>query len=288
MDSFIGRLFTLYKEYNVANITPNGRGLGCELRARSHVLPSFSMRALHGNLLAPPILDQRPLLMPVRNQGPYGTCTAEAAVAKVEHQLRMAAVRVDHPKSPAYNYYFSGEIEGDTSDRGRDPHNAQRAAELYGIPDDSWCPYYPSSAMGVRPSNSAIRAGLRRRVLSGYEVPVNESSVLNALAGGYSLDIAMYVWSSFESSQVATTGVIPLPQAGESFLGGHDMYIAGYNLTYISTDIPANCLLLRNSWGTDFGGHGGYLFLPLSALSAIDPSGRPLVMCILAVESVTL
>jgi C1A family cysteine protease len=63
------------------------------------------------------------------------------------------------------------------------------------------------------------------------------------------------VYSSFESSEVSSTGIVPLPVEGEGVLGGHEVLLVGY-----LKDYPEHGLV-RNSWGSGWG-LGGYCLMP--------------------------
>ena len=52
---------------------------------------------------------------------------------------------------------------------------------------------------------------------------------------------------------------MPVPAAGESVLGGHAVCAVGY-------DDAKQCLIVRNSWGADWGDHG-YFYMPYAFAS---------------------
>jgi C1A family cysteine protease len=74
------------------------------------------------------------------------------------------------------------------------------------------------------------------------------------LADGYPFVFGFTVYESFESAQVAKTGVVPMPKAKEKVLGGHAVLAVGYN------DAQKR-FLVRNSWGTGWG-MKGYFTIP--------------------------
>ena len=67
------------------------------------------------------------------------------------------------------------------------------------------------------------------------------------------------VYESFESSEVARTGIVSIPQPSERSLGGHAVLAVGY-------DNVQKRFIVRNSWGTDWG-QGGYYYMPLSVFA---------------------
>jgi C1A family cysteine protease len=85
---------------------------------------------------------------------------------------------------------------------------------------------------------------------------VNDLTMLKtALAEGQPVVIGINVYSSFESNEVATTGIVPMPNTEtEQLLGGHAVLVVGYDET-------KEWAIVRNSWGIDWG-EKGYFYLP--------------------------
>jgi len=69
----------------------------------------------------------------------------------------------------------------------------------------------------------------------------------------------IYYNESFESQEVARTGLVNLPKPQEQVLGGHAVLAVGY-------DDSNQRFIVRNSWGTDWGLQG-YFTLPYKYLS---------------------
>ena len=74
------------------------------------------------------------------------------------------------------------------------------------------------------------------------------------LAAGYPFVFGFTVYESFESADVARTGVASMPAPDEKVIGGHAVLAVGY-------DDAAQTFLVRNSWGTGWG-QAGYFTLP--------------------------
>jgi C1A family cysteine protease len=68
------------------------------------------------------------------------------------------------------------------------------------------------------------------------------------------------VYTTFESQQVAKTGVVPLPKKGEKQLGGHAVLAVGY-------DDSTQRFTVRNSWGDGWGDHG-YFTMPYAYVTS--------------------
>jgi C1A family cysteine protease len=79
------------------------------------------------------------------------------------------------------------------------------------------------------------------------------------LAEGYPFVFGFSVYTAFESAAVAKTGKLNLPKPGEKNLGGHAVCAVGY-------DDAAKRVLVRNSWGTDWG-MNGYFTIPYDYVS---------------------
>jgi C1A family cysteine protease len=62
------------------------------------------------------------------------------------------------------------------------------------------------------------------------------------------------VYESFETQQVARTGIAGMPQPGERVVGGHAVVEVGYD------DVQKR-LIVRNSWGPKWG-MKGYFTMP--------------------------
>jgi C1A family cysteine protease len=79
------------------------------------------------------------------------------------------------------------------------------------------------------------------------------------LAEGYPFVFGFTVYTAFMSSDVAKSGVLNMPQPGETVEGGHAVVGVGY-------DDAQKRFLVRNSWGSGWG-MKGYYTMPYDYLS---------------------
>jgi C1A family cysteine protease len=84
--------------------------------------------------------------------------------------------------------------------------------------------------------------------------------------------VGFTVYESFESDQVAKTGVYDPNLGAESVLGGHEVLMVGYDVGETPTLRPSGSkpsALIMNSWGTGWG-LSGFVWMALSVLDASD------------------
>ena len=62
------------------------------------------------------------------------------------------------------------------------------------------------------------------------------------------------MFQSFESDDVAHTGLVPMPGPSDAPVGGHCVVMVGH-------DDVTQLFIVRNSWGKDWG-KDGYFFMP--------------------------
>lgn len=109
---------------------------------------------------------------------------------------------------------------------------------------------------GWIPANCYIDA-LSHRSLNYQRVPQSLHQMKAVLASGSPIVFGFSVYESFESTEVASTGIVPMPQMSESPIGGHCCLIVGYQEN-------EQRFTIRNSWG--IWGDKGYCYMPYAYL----------------------
>ena len=105
-------------------------------------------------------------------------------------------------------------------------------------------------------------ADAQDRQIKSYRRFSGLSAMKQCLAEGHPFVFGFTVYQSFESDQVAQDGLVQKPGPGEQSLGGHAVLCVGY-------DEATQRVLVRNSWGAEWG-DGGYFTLPYTYIGSRD------------------
>jgi C1A family cysteine protease len=204
-------------------------------------------------------VDPRADLPPVFDQGQLGSCTANAVAAAVEYDAQLAS---SDPGllSRLWIYYYERKLEGsppdqDTGAYGRDGF---KVCKNLGVPlEQDWA--YDISKFSQQPPADLADEAQQHRISNYRSVPRNLDAIKAVLSNRQTIAFGFTVYESFESGEVAKTGIVPMPSRGERTLGGHEVLLVGY----LKDEI--NYGLVRNSWG-DGWGLDGYFLMPWTYL----------------------
>jgi C1A family cysteine protease len=211
----------------------------------------------------PPSVDLRPHCPPVYDQGQLGSCTANAIAAAIEFDLMKENKRVFAP-SRLFIYYNERVIEHTVdSDSGAMIRDGIKSVSKQGdAPEKEWP--YDISKFTVKPSAHVYSDAKKHRAVQYQRVAQNMTQMRGCLASRYPFVIGFTVYQSFESQEVAQTGVVPMPSPNEQTVGGHAVLVVGY-------DDSQQRFMVRNSWGTGWGIQG-YFTMPYAYLTQSDLS----------------
>ena len=211
----------------------------------------------------PSSVDLRPTMPPVYDQGPYGTCYANA-VAGAVHFLQNKRVT----PSRLYIAWNACVCEGETviaEENGivslRD--TISPLTDKGYVPEASWP--YDRDHLNVIPFTSCFADGATHLVTSYERLLVLSNdlqSIKTALAEGRPVIFGMQVYKQFESASCAATGIVETPGWWDrqfNCLGGHAVLAVGY-------DDATQMFTVRNSWSSGWG-RAGYFFLPYDYMS---------------------
>jgi C1A family cysteine protease len=216
-------------------------------------------------------VDLRPMLSPVGDQGNFGSCTSFAMVKGIGEFMELKQIRAKGgdtakdfvPLSPRFLWYDERSFMGrDKVDTGATMFLGMNQLVSDGTCAESSFPYcaaplqknelYRNYFLAEAPSK-AIEAEARQHRGGQLRQLTKLSDIKASLDDGYPAVFGFVVFSSIR--QAAKTGILPMPSLqDDEVMGGHATVAVGY-------DDAKGCLILRNSWGGDWGDHG-YFYMP--------------------------
>lgn len=202
----------------------------------------------------PAKVDLRPQCPPVYDQGQLGSCTANSIGGVHEFEQMKQGQKNPFTPSRLFIYYNERVMEGTVSeDAGAEIRDGMKSIAAQGVPPEKYWPYNIAK-FTKKPTCRAYKAALKHQALQYMRVGQDLNSLKQCLAAGNPIVFGFAVYASFESQEVASTGVVPMPQSGEQNLGGHAVVLVGY-------DDASQRFIVRNSWGPDWG-QAGYFTMP--------------------------
>lgn len=207
----------------------------------------------------PPSVDLRPACPPVYDQGELGSCTANAIGGAIQFTQLKEKLADTFTPSRLFIYYNERVIEGTVdSDSGAQIRDGIKSVASQGAcPEELW-PYVIANFAEKPPAN-CYQVAAQHKVALYSRVVQSLTLMKGCLASGYPFVFGFTVYESFESQQVAQTGVVPMPAASEQVLGGHAVVAVGY-------DDSQQRFIVRNSWGPGWGMQG-YFTMPYAYLT---------------------
>jgi len=232
--------------------------LGLSLKKKDDSLPSKA--------------DLRQWCSEITDQGNLGSCTAHAGMGIVEYfQQRAFDKHIDG--SRLFLYKTTRNLMGITGDTGAYLRSTMGALVLCGVPAENYWPYTdgkdfdndpPAFVYSIADNFEAIKYFCHDPMGQNFQPKNVLASVKQWIATGIPSMFGFYVFPSFQSSNIK--GAIPYPSPGEQAEGGHAVVAVGYDDDFKITNTKSNkqttgALLIRNSWGKDWGDNG-YGWLP--------------------------
>lgn len=198
---------------------------------------------------------------PVWDQSRSNSCVPHAALAAFVVELRRQGLPAFDP-SRLFTYFAARDLEGTTGqDNGTFIRDVVKALAQFGACPSSLWPF-DLDRLFDRPEDACYREALKNQVLQYQSVPQTRDGIEQAIADGFGVIYGFAVCESFESAEVANTGMVPIPEPGESVRGWHGVMLDAY-------DLDDGLYDGRNSWSKNWG-LGGYYRKHISHV--LDPN----------------
>jgi C1A family cysteine protease len=200
----------------------------------------------------PPKIDLSPLFSPVEDQETLGACTGNALVGALEYLEKKDNVHFKE-LSRLFIYYNERVMDHSVmSDSGAQIRDGIKTLAKQGVCSEKNWPYIISK-FTVKPPSSCYKEAQNHQIIE-YQRLSTLDEMRTCLAEGFPFVFGFTVYESFETQKVAQTSIMTMPTSKERLIGGHAVCGVGYD------DIKKR-LLVRNSWGKNWG-MNGYFAMP--------------------------
>jgi hypothetical protein len=189
---------------------------------------------------------------PHQDQGPLGACTAFASLQwYAEWMVRQGKPWQEYSELAQY-WEERNELGTTDQDSGANGVNAVDVLEREGVMPEADDPYNPDN-FTQKPDESKFIPGSQLPANKVRQIPDQFALqyTLDALANGFPVLFGFTVFPELESEDVASNGVLPMPQPEEQPIGGHEVVVIGH-------DSSRQMLKVRNQWGPTWGDIGDF------------------------------
>ncbi len=194
----------------------------------------------------------------VYDQGQLGSCTANAIAAAFQFdEMKQKEADVFAP-SRLFIYYEERALEGTVNeDSGAQIRDGIKVTASNGVcPETEWP--YDVGKFTQKPSQKCFSDAKKYKSVTYQRLIQDQNTMKGCLAEGFPFVFGITVYESMMTSDVAKTGIVPMPTTQEKVLGGHAIMAVGF-------DDKTQRFKFRNSWGTGWG-DSGYGYLPYAYL----------------------
>ena len=223
-------------------------------------------------LFLPSVVDLSYWCSAIEDQGSLNSCSAFAAIALIEYFANKSQGKyID--VSPMFLYKAARNLMNVTGDVGASLRETMKAIALFGVPPEEFWKYEedrvedepPAFCYSYAQNYQALK--YFRLDYAGISKETLLFQIKAVLAAGFPCMFGCTIYSSAYDDSNIINGYIPFPDAErDQVVGGHAVVAVGYDdfkeiPQADSKSIPPGALLIRNSWGREWGCQG-YGWLP--------------------------
>jgi len=251
---------------------------GSEKKAADHANKNVLDEGKHVSLYLrlPDFVDLSIWCSPIENQGSINSCTAHAGVALTEYFAKKAFGKYTDV-SPLFLYKTARNLMQRVGDSGASVRETMKAMVLFGIPPEEHWPYN-EECYDEEPTTFCYSFAQNYQALKYFRLDyagIAEDALLiqikAVLLAGFPCMFGFTLYTSIHDEANVEKGYIPYPSKLDKMEGGHAVVAVGYDDNRIIPNADGKrskgAVLIRNSWGTDWG-NGGYGWLPYDYILA--------------------
>lgn len=205
---------------------------------------------------------------PVMDQGDIGSCTGHGVGAIFMFDLMRQSPKTAFRPSRLMLYYNGRVLEGST----REDAGAMIRDVIKGVAKQGVCPEvewpYIESRFDIRPPDKCYAHAQSHQAVQYKAIPQTLKAMKQCLVQGFPFTFGFTVYESIDFVTVERSGYIPMPKKSEAVLGGHCMYVNGYD-DDVKIGSEKGAFIGANSWGERWG-FGGYFAIPYAYLTDIN------------------
>jgi C1A family cysteine protease len=213
-------------------------------------------------------VDLRKWCSPIEDQGTISSCTAHATIGLYEYFERRAfGKHIDG--SRLFQYKATRNLLRKTGDDGAYLRTAMASLVLFGVVPEKYWPY-DEAKLNDEPSAFLYSYAQNYQAITYYRLDcpgIGKKELLEAIKDHLRKGFpSVFGFTCYTSLHQDDKGKIPFPDKKEETEGGHAVMAVGFDDAMKiknpnNNQITTGAILIRNSWGAEWG-DGGYGWLP--------------------------
>jgi len=209
---------------------------------------------------------------PPYDQGPIGSCTANAIAGAIQFNRAKHHQQPDFTPSRLFIYYNERAKEHSiAADAGAQIRDGVKSVAKQGVCMEATWPYEPVEAdpdthlfprhspPRTKPPVAAYHEAQHYKGVAYYRIQQSLAQMKGCLAEGFPFIIGFTVYDSLYDAHGNPRTVLPMPSGADNVIGGHAVLAVGY-------DDSKQLFTVRNSWGPEVQ-DGGYFYIPYAYLT---------------------